>query len=104
MRAFLKSKRRIWIGVSLFLVIYSSLYFGTTTVKPQGHGGLTGPLKVRVFESETHLICFYPLYLAERWIRNGSFDTAVYYFNVEFKDGRYPHEWLYGDGVYSSFW
>jgi hypothetical protein len=99
-----KSRRRILIGAGVFLVTYAGFYLGTTAVRPQGHGGLTGPLKVRVFQSEGHLIVFYPLYLVERWIRNGLLDTAVYYFNVEFKDGRYPHTWLYGDGVYSSFW
>jgi hypothetical protein len=102
-RASPKFRRCIWIAVGV-LVAYGSIYFGTTTVRPQGHGGLTGPLRVRVFQGEKHLIVFYPLYLVERWIRNGSLDTAVYYFNVEFKDGRYPHTWLYGDGVYSSFW
>ena len=99
-----KIKRRIWIGIGLFLMVYIGLYFATTTVQPRGHGGLTGPLKVRVFQNEKHLIAFYPLYLVERWVRNGSLDVAVYYFNIEFKDGRYPHPWLYNDGVYGEFW
>jgi len=99
-----KLKRRIWISIGVFLVVYIGLYFGTTTVQPEGHGGLTGPLKVRVFQSEKHLIVFYPLYLAERRIRDGANDDAVYYFNITFKDGLYPHPWLYGDGVYGAFW
>jgi hypothetical protein len=99
-----KYRRRVWIGLGVFLVVYIGLYFGTTTVKSQGHGGMTGPLKVRVFQNERHLIAFYPLYLVERWVRNGSLDVAVYYFNIEFKDGQYPHPWLYNDGVYGEFW
>ena len=100
-----KTRRRIWIGGGVFLVVYVVLYFATTTVQPRGHGGLTGPLKVRVFQSESHLIVFYPIYLTERWVRNGyQSDVAVYYFNIEFKDGRYPHPWLYNDGVYGDFW
>lgn len=102
-RASPKFRRCIWIGATIF-VIYLGLYIGTTEVRPQGYGGLKGPLRVRVFQNETHLVAFYPLYLVERWIRNGSFTVAVYYFNLEFKDGRYPHSWLYNDGVYGRIW
>lgn len=85
-------------------MVYLSFYFTTTTVQPKGKGGLSGPLKVRVFKSEKHLLGFYPIYLVERWIRNGSFTTASYYFNVNFEDERYDHNWLYGDGKYDRIW
>lgn len=99
-----KLSRRILVGTAIFMTAYVSLYFGTTSVKRQGHGGLTGPLKVRIFQNETHLIAFYPLYLLERRIRDGSDDDAVYYFNIDFRDEHYPHPWLYGDGIYTDFW
>jgi len=98
-RASPKARRWMLAGVGVFF-IYSGIYFGTTTVRPQGAGGLSGPLRVRVFQNEKHLIVFYPLYLIERWVRNGSFTSAVYYFNIDFKDGQYPHPWLYNDGIY----
>jgi hypothetical protein len=84
--------------------VYVALYFISTTVHPQGTGGLSGPLKVRMFKSETHLLGFYPVYLVERWIRNGSLTMASYYFNVDFKDEKYDHSWLYGDGKYDRIW
>jgi len=102
-RASPKIRRRIWTGAGA-LLIYAGFYFGTTTVRPQGHGGSQGPLRVRVFHSETHLIVFYPLYLVERWIRNGDLFSASYYFNIQFKDGLYPHSWLYDDGKYGRIW
>ena len=103
-RMFEKFKRRFFIGVAIFLAVYIASYLGTTTVKPQGLGGLSGPLKVRVFQNERHLIVFYPTYLVERWIRNGSLFYASYYFSVDFKDGEYPHPWLYDDGKYGRIW
>jgi hypothetical protein len=98
-----KFRRHIWIGLGM-VVVYAGFYFGTTEVRPQGDGGLAGPLRVRLFRSEKHLIGFYPLYLVERWIRNGDLCSASYYFNIEFKDGLYPHSWLYGDGKYGRIW
>jgi hypothetical protein len=62
------------------------LPLGTTVVRPQGTGGLSGPLKVRVFRSENHLIAFYTLDLVERCVRICSLTDASYYFNVDFKD------------------
>jgi len=99
-----RSKCQLLIGIGGFLFVYIGLYLATTTVRPQGHGGMTGPLEVRVFQSENHLVLFYPLYLVERWVRNGSFCDAVYYFNVDFRDGNYRHFWLYNDGVYGRIW
>jgi hypothetical protein len=97
-------KHRLRFAVAGFSIAYVAFYFGTTTVRPQGYGGMSGPLKVRVFHNEIHLIAFYPLYLLERWVRNGSFVYAEYYFNIEFKDERYPHPWLYDDGHTGSIW
>jgi hypothetical protein len=97
-------KRRTLLVIGAPLAVYIGIYLVTTTVRLQGQGGLSGPLKVRVFASERHLIAFYPLYLVERWIRNASFVDAVYYFNVDFKDAYYTHPWLYDDGVYGLIW
>jgi len=97
-----KARRSIVLG-ALFTV-YLSLYYGTTTVRSGGNGGLTGPINVRVFKNEYHLVAFYPVYLVERWIRNGSLFDAVYYFNVDFEDRQYRWVFLYGDGVYSRIW
>ena len=88
-------------GLSLGYVI---AYLATTVVTPQGTGGLTGPLKVRMFRSEAHLALIYPAYLVERWARNGSLIDASYHFNVDFTDGKYKWRWLYGDGKYSRIW
>ena len=84
--------------------MYVTLYFISTTVRPGGKGGLSGPLKVRVFKSEVHLVVFYPVYLVERWIRNGSLTVASHYFNVDFKDEEYDHSWLHGDGKCDRIW
>ena len=100
----LRLKRRLAVGIGVVLLVYVGFYLGTTTVKPQGTGGLSGPVRVRVFKSERQLMAFYPLYLFERWVRNGSFCDAEYYFNVDFEDGRYDRFWLYGDGKYSRIW
>jgi hypothetical protein len=97
-------KRRLAICFGVVVSVYIGFYLGTTKILPQGTGGLSGPLKVRVFKSENHLIAFYPLYLIERWVRNCSLTHAAYYFNVDFKDGHYDHSWLYGDGKYSRIW
>jgi len=59
---------------------------------------------MRVFASEGHLIVFYPVYLLERWIRNMSFTRASAYFNIDFEDHVYTHDYLYGDGKYSRIW
>lgn len=83
---------------------YLALYLTTTHIEPQGSGGLGGPVEVRVFRSEAHLLPFYPLYLVERWIRNGSFTSAFGWFNCDFSDRQYVHTWLYGDGKYSTVW
>lgn len=85
-------------------LLYLALYLVTTHVEPQGSGGLSGPMEVRVFRSETHLVPFYPRYLAERWIRNGSLTSASFRFNCDFADHLYVHDWLYGDGKYSLVW
>ena len=90
-------------AVGLFL-LYLLAYLMTTSVKPRGTGGLGGPLEVRVFRSENHLIAFYPLYLLERWQRNFSFTYASYRFNVDFQDEKFERTWLYGDGKYSRIW
>lgn len=97
-------KRCLGVGFVIFVLVYIGFYLATTTVKHQGTGGMSGPLRVRVFKSEKHLMAFYPLYLVERWVRNGSFCYAQYYFNVDFDDGRYERSWLYGDGKYSRIW
>jgi hypothetical protein len=97
-------KRRVAMVAAGVFLLYLIPYLVTTTVKPQGTGGLTGPLKVRVFRSEKHLMAFYPLYLMERWARNFSFTFAAYHFNVDFQDGKYERPWLYGDGKYSRIW
>lgn len=97
-------KRRLGIAGGVIALVYIGFYLGTTTVKPQGTGGLSGPLRVRVFKAEKHLMVFYPLYLAERWVRNGSFCYAQYHFNVDFEDGHFERDWLYGDGKYSRIW
>lgn len=99
-----KLKDRRSILAIMVLVAYVAVYLATTTVKPQGTGGLSGPLQVRVFASENHLALMYPLYLIERWIRNGSFTYCDYRFGCDFKDGLYAHFWLYGDGKYSRVW
>jgi hypothetical protein len=90
------------IGVAL--VIYVVLNFATTSVKPQGTGGLSGPMRVRVYYSEYHVALFYPVYLVERWVRNGDLFRASTYFNCDFGDQVYAHEWMYGDDKYSSIW
>ncbi len=97
-------KRRLAIGFTAVVLLYAGFYIGTTRVKPQGTGGLSGPLRVRVFKSDKHLMAFYPLYLVERWVRNRSVFDANYYFNVDFEDGHYGRSWLYGDGKYSRIW
>lgn len=89
------------VGVCL---LYLTLYLKTTHVEPQGMGGLSGPMEVRVFHSELHLLPFYPLYLAERWVRNESLTSASVWFNCDFADRLYVHHWLYGDGKYSWVW
>jgi|GEM_PF-2699022 len=97
-------KHRIMVAAAGLFLLYLIPYLMTTTVKAQGTGGLTGPLKVRVFRSEKHLIAFYPVYLLERWVRNFSFTYASYRFNVDFQDGKFERTWLYGDGKYSRIW
>ena len=97
-------KRRLLVGFGVVALVYVGFYIGTTRVVPQGTGGLTGPLRVRMFKSEKHLLAFYPLYLVERWVRNRSLCYAQYYFNVDFEDGHYERFWLYGDGKYSRIW
>lgn len=85
-------------------IVYAVGYLATTSLRPGSTGGLSGPVKVRVFKSERHLIAFYPLYLMERWGRNRSLTDADCSFNVKFLDGKYEHDWLYGDGKYSRIW
>jgi hypothetical protein len=85
-------------------IVYAVVYLATTNLRPGGTGGLSGPVNVRVFKSERHLIAFYPLYLMERWVRNRSLTDADYHFNVDFLDGKYDQDWLYGDGKYSRIW
>lgn len=99
-----KLKDRRSILAIMVLVAYVAVYLATTIVRPQGTGGMSGPLRVRVFASENHLVLMYPLYLIERWIRNGSFTYCAYRFNCDFEDGVYAHFWLYGDGKYSWVW
>ena len=94
-------KRRWRVAFAGLGIVYFGFYVLTTTVRLQGTGGLSCPLRVRVFKSERHLAAFYPIYLIERWVRNRSLFHASYYFNVEFEDGHYDHTWLYGDGKYS---
>lgn len=96
--------RRKWLPPIAVGLLYLALYFTTTHVEPQGSGGLSGPVEVRVFQSEPLLVAFYPLYLAERWVRNGSLVSASYRFNCDFADRLYVHSWLYGDGKYSWVW
>jgi hypothetical protein len=50
------------------------------------------------------LVAFYPLYLAERWIRNRDFTYCALRFNCDFADHLYVHDWLYGNGKYSIVW
>jgi hypothetical protein len=88
----------------IIVIVYSLGYLATTNLRPGGTGGLSGPVTVRVFKSERHLIAFYPLYLMERWVRNLSLTDADYHFNVDFLDGKYDRDWLYGDGKYSRIW
>ena len=88
----------------LAVLLYIGFYVGTTRVVPQGTGGLSGPIRVRMFKSEKHLMALYPLYLIERWVRNRSLYYAAYYFNADFEDGRYDRLWLYGDGKYTRIW
>ena len=97
-------KRFLLAGAALCAIVYTGFCLGTTEVKPQGMGGMTGPVRVRVFNNEKHLMLFYPLYLIERWCRNGSFFDASYHFNVDFRDKQYNRPWLYGDGKYSTVW
>ena len=94
----------MWLAPIAVGLLYLALYLATTQVEPQGTGGLSGPMKVRVFESEPHLVAFYPLYLVERWTRNGSLFYCSYRFNCDFADRLYVHSWLYGDGKYSWVW
>lgn len=96
--------RRKWLPIICVGLLYLALYLTTTHVEPQGSGGLSGPVEVRVFQSEPLLVAFYPLYLAERWVRNGSLVSASYRFNCDFADRLYVHSWLYGDGKYSWVW
>jgi len=88
----------------MFGALYVGLWLLTTNVVPVGTGGLTGPLKARVYQSEYHLVACYPLYLLESWIRNLSFTHFSYRFGCDFTDGTYCHTWLYGDGKYSMIW
>lgn len=99
----LRNRPRLGIGL-IGLAIYVGLHFLTTTVQPQGTGGLSGPLQVRVYASENHLAVFYPVHLMERWIRNGSLTFSDYRFGVDFQDQVYAHDWMYGDGKYGSVW
>ena len=101
-------KRRITIitvaTLGPLLLAYVIAYIASTRVVPKGHGGLSGPLKVRMFQSEQHLVGFYPLYLVERWVRNRSFTMASCRFNVDFENHVYEHDYLYGDGKYGTIW
>lgn len=97
-------KRKLTVFAAVLFVLYLFSYFVTTTVRPRGTGGLSGPRRVRVFASEEHLMAFYPLYLAERWKRNLSIFDAHEYFNVDFADGRYRRFWLYADGQHGRIW
>lgn len=96
--------RRKWLPAIVAGILYLALYLATTHVESLGNGGLGGPLEVRVFQSETHLVAFYPLYLVERWTRNGSLFYSSHWFNCDFADRLYVHSWLYGDGKYSWVW
>jgi hypothetical protein len=100
---FLK-KHRFKVLSAGFLLVYFAGYCGTTKIITQGTGGLTGPLLVRIFKTENHLVAFYPFYLLEQWIRNGSLTEASYFFNVDFEDRNYKRGWLYGDGKYDRIW
>ncbi len=96
--------RRKWLPAIVAGFLYLALYLATTHVEPQGSGGLSGPVEVRVFQSEPHLVALYPLYLVERWTRNRSLFDSSYRFNCDFADRLYVHHWLYGDGKYSWVW
>ncbi len=98
------SSQRSRVVLSCGALLYLVAYLATTHVEPQGQGGLSGPVNVRMFRSESHLVAFYPLYLVERWSRNGSFTYCAYRFNCDFADRTYVHHWLYGDGKYSRVW
>jgi hypothetical protein len=98
------SKHRGLIVFGVFVLFYVSLHFATTSVKPMGGGGLSGPCQVRVYSSEYQLALFHPVYLVERWIRNRDLFYASYYFNCDFKDQFYANEWMYGDGNYGFVW
>lgn len=98
-------KAQAWVVIAA-CALYGVSYIASTSYEYHGPngGGLSGPVSTRTFQSETHLVAFYPLYLVERWCRNGSFTHAGYYFNCRFTDGKYEHDWLYGDGKYSTIW
>jgi hypothetical protein len=100
------SKKLRTILLSSACAIYLFAYITTTSFESHGPngGGLAGPISTRTFSCEMHLVAFYPLYLVERWCRNGSFTFASYYFNCRFADGNYEHDWLYGNGKYSRIW
>lgn len=88
-----------------FVLLYVFTYLGTTAYKPYGRGGgLSGPLHVREFRSEYHLLPYYPLYLVERWTRNRSLTSATHHFNCDFSDAIYSNFWLYGDGGFTAIW
>ena len=94
----MKSRAKKWaIGVMLFIGIYASGYMLTTTLKHTGgQGGLSGPPLVQSFRSIYHLLAFYPCYLAERTFRTHVLGSISWSVGVEFADGKYPMDFLYG--------
>ena len=99
-----KRRKVIVLAGSVLVVLYGAAYLLTTISKETGgKGGLNGPPTAREFSGIGHLLAFYPCYLAERWVRQAEF-SRTYPFGVEFRNGRYPLTFLYGDNKYSSFW
>jgi len=94
----MKSRAMKWMmGVMLFVCIYAVSYVSSTTLKHTGgQGGLSGPPMVRVFRSIYHLLVFYPCYFVERSARSFASGGISWSLGVEFTDGKYPMDFLYG--------
>jgi len=89
--------------LSPFYVV--SYFASSALLEPkESYGGLAGPRLTRLFISEKYIVLFYPIYLSERIIRNEDFFRASTYFNCDFVDEIYNHNYLYGDGTYSKIW